>query len=219
MREIILDTKVAAVVEDGKLCEYLQLGNQDQHTDDLVLGRVERVLKSMNAAFVDIGEEKNGFLPLQENSKTFEERTLQCGDRVLVQVKRAAHDQKGAFLSRDVSLCGQYVILMPMNRYIGVSSKIGEGSRKGLQALGQELSQGEFGLVFRTAALEADHDALQEELVGLCNQWKEVQSWQATASVGARFTANLPPVEAMLRDYASKGIDRIYCGSSLNPMA
>ena len=106
MREIILDTKAAAVVEDGKLCEYLQLGNQDQQTDDLVLGRVERVLKSMNAAFVDIGEEKNGFLPLQESSKTFEERTLQCGDRVLVQVKRAAHDQKGAFLSRDVCFCG-----------------------------------------------------------------------------------------------------------------
>ena len=109
-----------AVVEDGRLVEYLRDTGKASDAESIYLGKVERIASGMNAAFVNIGQKRNGFLPLEEKSLSFVSNQLRCGDRVLVQVKREAHDQKGAFLTRDVTLCGQYVLLMPCNRYIGV---------------------------------------------------------------------------------------------------
>lgn len=198
-----------AVVEDGQLVEYLRDDQANHDAETVYLGKVERIVPGMDAAFVNIGQKKNGFLPLKEKSQTFHEAALRCGDRVLVQVKREAHEQKGAFLSRDVTLCGQYVILMPCDRYIGVSAKIEGEKRETLKQLGSALAEDRFGLVMRTAAAEASEDALTEEMEALWDKWQSIKGKAATAHAPSVIHEEVSLLDALLRDYAPRGIDCI----------
>ena len=142
MREIWIrktDGMDIAILEDGRLVEYLP-ADEDASAEAIYLGRVERVMPGMKAAFVNIGQERAGFLPLEERSAK-ELPKLQTGMSVLVQVRKEAHGEKGAFLSRDISLCGEYVLFSPMNRMAAVSSRITkEKHRKALKELAREIS-------------------------------------------------------------------------------
>ena len=198
-----------AVFEDGRLCEYF-LDDGEGATDAIILGRVARVVKSMNAAFVEIGQEKNGFLPLGEKNDTFTAAPLREGMRIAVQVKREAHEQKGAFLSRDITLCGVYVILMPFNRHVGVSSRIGdEAARDRLRAFGRELADGQHGLVMRKAAENAPEEAIIAETGELLERWESIRSRIATAPAPSVLYQAESLLDSVLRDYAPRGIDEI----------
>ena len=99
-----------AVTEDGRLCEYLPDAEWRSGLSETIFkGKVERVVPGMHAAFIRLGLDKNGFLPLEENSHTAVWPALQSGQDVLVQVKKEPAGQKGAFLTRDITLAGQYV--------------------------------------------------------------------------------------------------------------
>lgn len=212
MREVRIkagDMPEIAVVEDGCLVEYLRDDQANHDAETIYLGKVERIVPGMDAAFVNIGQKKNGFLPLKEKSQTFRHEGLQCGDRVLVQVKREAHEQKGAFLSRDVTLCGQYVILMPCDRYIGISAKIDGEKREALKQLGRALSDDRFGLVMRTAAAEASETLLTEETETLWEKWQTIMKKAATAPAPSVIYEEVSLLDAFLRDYAPRGIDAI----------
>lgn len=212
MREVRIkagDMPEIAVVEDGCLVEYLRDDQANHDAETIYLGKIERIVSGMDAAFVNIGQKKNGFLPLKEKSQTFRHEGLQCGDRVLVQVKREAHEQKGAFLSRDVTLCGQYVILMPCDRYIGVSAKIEGEKREALKQLGRALADDRFGLVMRTAAAEASETLLTEETETLWEKWQTIMKKAATAPAPSVIFEEVSLLDAVLRDYAPRGIDAI----------
>ena len=87
---------------------------------------------------------------------------------MLVQVKKAPTGEKGAFLTRDITLAGEYVILMPMNRYVGVSARVTDPEeRRALQEAGREIAQGRFGLVMRQAAAQAQEGEILRELEDL----------------------------------------------------
>lgn len=199
-----------AVWEDGQLCEYLLDDETAGAADTIILGRVERVVSGMQAAFVNIGQEKNGFLPLKEKSRTFDGQPLREGTRVPVQIKREAHELKGAFLSRDITLCGVYVILMPLNRYIGVSSRIeDEQLRESLRAFGQDIAQNRFGLVMRSACEHASPEAVEEEVGALCLVWEKVRADIIAAPAPSVVYRQGTALDAVLRDYAPRGIDQI----------
>ena len=200
----------AAVAEDGRLAEYLIDSGDGGAADTVLLGRVERIVKGMDAAFVDIGAERSAFLPLKEKSGSFNAVPLQCGMAVPVQIRREAHDRKGAFLSRDITLCGEYVLLMPLNRYIGISAKITDGeAREALKRLGRELSGDRFGLVLRTAAAEADAELIAAEAEELYARWEEIRRAAATAHVPSVLYRGGGLTESLLRDYAPRGIDAV----------
>ena len=117
MREIYIrqgQRREIAVVEDGRLVEYLP-DDEASSAEAVYLGKVERVVPGMKAAFVQIGQEKNGFLPLEEKNAADLPR-LQAGQHILVQVRKEAQGVKGAFLTREVSLCGEFVLLSPLSR-------------------------------------------------------------------------------------------------------
>lgn len=198
-----------AVCEDDHLVEYL-LEQEHSAAEAVYLGKVERVVNGMKAAFVDIGQEKNGFLPLEESSKTAVLPKLQAGQRVLVQVKKEAQGTKGAFLSRDVSLCGEYVLLMPMNRYIGVSARIEDNaSRNALKRLGSELADGRFGIVLRASALGADPACIREEIVRLQGQWDAIEHAALTAHAPSMILRPRTLLDSVLEDYRPRGLDGI----------
>ena len=212
MREIYVKSgspRELAVVEEGKLCEYLLDDAASAGAETMYLGRVERIVPGMKAAFIDIGQARNGFLPLEERSATAMLPSLQTGDRVLVQVKREPQGDKGAFLTRDVTLCGQYVILMPMNRYIGVSSRVEEGERPALKDMGAEIADGRFGLIMRAASLQAAESAILEETDELLARWETIRRAAPTAHAPSMVFKPRTVLESLLDDYRPRGIDRL----------
>lgn len=211
MREIYIksgEPRELALVEDGKLCEYL-LDDADSSAEAIYIGRVQRVVSGMKAAFVDIGQEKNGFLPLDECSRSSVQPKLQAGDTVLVQVKKEAQGVKGAFLTRDLTLCGETVILMPLNRYVGCSSRITEdATRKALLALGRDMAGGAFGLIMRNAAENAAEESIRAEVEQLNSLWENLRRSAPTAHVPSMLHKPRTKLESLIDDYRHREIDR-----------
>lgn len=196
-----------AVTEDGQLVEYLLDEPAAAGAEAVYLGRVERLVPGMQAAFVDIGQERNGFLPLQEKSRSVLLPRLQAGDRVLVQVKKEAQGTKGAFLTRDVTLCGEYVLFMPCNRYIGVSARVTEeDDRQALKEQGAALAGGACGLVMRQAALNAPEEAIREELDGLRQIWERIGRAAPTSPAPSLLHRPRTLLDALLDDYLPRGV-------------
>ena len=210
MREILYSAakKACAVTEDGRLCEYVP-AEEGEASGAVLLGRVERVVKATDAAFVDIGAERNGFLPLKERSESFAGQPVREGDRVTVQVVREAHGGKGAFLTRDVSLTGETLILMPLNRFTGASGKLPKDEADRLRELGRTLSGGRFGLVMRTAAAHADPGAIAEEAEALWRRWEAIAAAAPTAPAPSVLWRGRTALESLLDDYLPRGVDAV----------
>lgn len=211
MREIWIragERREIAVLEDSRLVEYLP-EEEAASAEAIYLGRVERVVPGMKAAFVNIGQDKAGFLPLEEHGAKGLTK-LQTGQHILVQVRKEAQGVKGAFLSREINLCGEYAILSPMTQLIAVSSRIAKDSdRKRLKALGAQIAQERFGLILRTSALETAEEALRAEVENLWITWQGVQKAAATAHAPSVVHAPRTLLDAVIDDYRPRGIDRI----------
>ena len=195
------------ILEDGQLAEVF-FPQEGDTAEAVLLGRVERIVPGMKAAFVDIGQEKNGFLPLEEKNTGLS--YPKTGDAVIVQIRKEAQGVKGAFLTRDISLCGETMLLTPMSRMIGVSSKITEdGKRKALKETGRAIAQERFGLVMRTAAENAPEEELAAEAERLFQQWEQIRRAAPTAHVPSVLMQPRSTLEAVLDDYRPRGIDQI----------
>ena len=178
-RQIIKGPGYCAVMEDGLLMEYLATEQTDQ-CGDILLGRADRMMPGMKCAFINIGRKRSGFLPLDEESRSFTGKQIQSGDWMILQVKKEENGDKGAFLTRDITLPGRLVILMPMNRYTGVSSRIrDEEIREKLKKTAAEIAAGQYGLIMRNAAAGAETDEIRREAEELQQLWL-----QTTAKAG-----------------------------------
>lgn len=216
-RMLYISTDFCAVVEDGRLAEYIP-GGGDAAAGTILWGRVERLMPSLGCAFVDIGRKRAGFLPLKENSATFTGGPLVSGDRLPVQIRKEEVGGKGAFLSRDLSLAGSYLILMPMNRFVGVSARVKDEAIRGrLMKLGQELTGGMDGLVLRSSALDAEPAELAREFAELKQQWEKVREKIGRATDPGTVLLGSSAEEELKNHYAPRGIDRILRNEALSP--
>ena len=197
-----------AVVENGRLVEYLP-ADTEAASEAIYLGRVERVVPGMRAAFVNIGQEKCGFLPLEERNADILPK-LQVGMGILVQVRKEAQGVKGAFLSRDLNFCGEHVIFAPMNRMTAVSSRITkESDRKALKAMARDISCEEFGLIMRTSSLNATEATIRAEVNELRNRWESICTAAPTAHIPSVLHEPRNALDLILADYHPRGIDCI----------
>ncbi len=210
-RILYLGETFCAVSENGRLTEYIPVRAEDR-TGMILTGRVDRMMPGLEAAFVDLGGRRDGFLPLRENSRTFTDPPVKSGDRTLVQIRKEETGNKGAFLTRDLSIPGSYLILMPKNRHIGVSARVKDPDlREEMLRAGRALAGDACGLVMRENAAElmrSDSDGeaagsgmetLRAELESLKAKWREIQTGN-----GATFS----PEEELKRDYEPRGITR-----------
>ena len=198
-----------ALLDETRLLEFYQ---EDTGAQSLVgsvfLGRVERVLPDVKAAFVKLGLRQNGFLPLREAEsyhRTSGSASLMTGQDVLVQVKKDPRGEKGAFLTRDIGLPGQYVLLMPKNRFVGLSRRVtGEEDRARAQALGRRIADGRFGLIVRHAALFAPVAEAQAEAEALWQEWCEIERHAQYVKAPALLHQEPSMISVLLRDYAAR---------------
>ena len=216
-RVILKGPDFCAVTEDGRLTEYIPLDPKEQ-SGDILLGRIDRMMPGMSCAFVDIGRKKNGFLPLEENGKTFREGRPRSGETLILQVRREETGEKGAYLTRDITLAGTCVILMPKNRYIGVSSRIAEDEeRERLKQLGREIAEDRFGLVMRHSAAKETENEIRNEAEALWSKWKEIASKASESSQPGTVLRANGVLDSLKNDYSGRGIDELRDADELPP--
>jgi len=174
-----LETRVA-VLEDGKPAEmYLERPRRQSLVGNVYKGRVENVLPGMDAAFVDIGLDRNGFLSVGEvvAPETRSGGSRKIGDLVkpgrelLVQVTRDPMGGKGPRLTMEVGIPGRYVVYLPGGKGSGVSRRLDEGERERLRTISREVKPDTGGVIVRTAAEGAGKEAIERDLRFLQRVW------------------------------------------------
>ncbi len=175
-----------AVIEDGILVEhYVARHTQSSMVGNVYLGRVQNVLPSMEAAFVDIGKGRNAVLyagevnwdvaGLEGKPRRIEE-ALKSGDTVLVQVTKDPIGHKGARLTSQITLAGRHLVLVPSGAMTGISRKLPEKERTRLKRILKDLVPSEHGVIVRTAAEGATEEQLRLDVERLTKSWKDIQA-------------------------------------------
>jgi ribonuclease E len=184
-----------AVLEDGVLVEhYVSQQSQVAMAGNVYLGRVQNVLPSMEAAFVDVGKGRNAVLYAGEvnwdaagldGQPRRIEQALKSGDSVLVQVTKDPIGHKGARLTSQVTLAGRYLVLVPGGGMTGISRKLPETERNRLKKVLRDVVPEGTGVIVRTAAEGAAEDELRADVERLQMQWAAIEKKAKTASAPA----------------------------------
>lgn len=210
---------MTAVVDDSRLIDLLV---EDSDAGSLVgniyLGRVEKTLDQLAAAFVDIGLPKSGFLGLAEARPVNAERDandsissyLAEGDKVVVQVQRDGFEEKGAKLTTRLALTGRTLILTPGDAAVRISRRIEDAdTRTRLESLIDGLKQPEEGFIVRTVAAGATDEDITTDIENLRQSWLAIEAARDTQSPPSMLLGEPDSVCRALRDLAGDDIERI----------
>jgi len=181
-----------AVLEDGVLVEhYVTKGASASMVGNVYLGRVQNVLPSMEAAFVDIGRGRNAVLyagevnwdavGLEGQPKRIE-FALKSGDPVLVQITKDPVGQKGARLTSQISLPGRFLVYVPHGSMTGISRKLPDNERSRLKSILKRVMPEDAGVIVRTAAEGASEDALEADVERLQALWTDITDATTSAT-------------------------------------
>ncbi|YCC51478.1 ribonuclease E [Pseudomonas aeruginosa] len=215
-----------ALVDGQRLFDLdIESGAREQRKANIYKGRITRVEPSLEAAFVDFGAERHGFLPLKEISREYFKKSpegrinikevLSEGQEVIVQVEKEERGNKGAALTTFISLAGRYLVLMPNNpRAGGISRRIeGEERNELREALNGLNAPADMGLIVRTAGLGRSTEELQWDLDYLLQLWSAIK--EASGERGAPFLiyqeSNV--IIRAIRDYLRQDIGEVLIDS------
>lgn len=187
------DRTQIAVLEDNILVEhYVNRSSNTSYVGNIYLGRVQNVLPSMEAAFVDIGKGRNAVLyagevnwdaaGIADGTPRRIETALKTGQQVLVQVTKDPIGQKGARLTSQVSLPGRYLVFVPGGGMSGISRRLPDAERARLKHILKDLVPEEAGVIVRTAAEGASEDELTRDITRLKAQWEDIENKTESAS-------------------------------------
>jgi len=208
-----------ALLEQGRLVELLvSRTGQESALGNVYLGRVEAVKKGIDAAFVDIGLGRSGFLgvaearpagPRKGNERDSIGDYVNEGDAVLVQVQRDPVEDKGAKLTAHINLAGVNLVFRPEQPGVNVSRRItDENDRQRLGAVIEGLAPEDGGFIVRTAAAAVDDEALKQEVAALMSRWADIRKKRANARAPAALFAEPGVAISALRDQG-QGVERI----------
>ncbi|MDP4511902.1 Rne/Rng family ribonuclease [Nonomuraea turcica] len=186
------DRTQIAVLEDGVLVEhYVNREASQSYVGNVYLGKVQNVLPSMEAAFVDIGKGRNAVLYAgevnfdtagMEGQPKRIESALKSGQSVLVQVTKDPIGHKGARLTSQISLPGRYLVYVPDGSMTGISRKLPDKERTRLKSILKKVMPENAGVIVRTAAEGASEDELARDVARLSAQWESIQKKAKSAS-------------------------------------
>jgi ribonuclease G len=228
IREILVNIGInetrVAILEDGILVEFsIECSEEQRRAGNIYRGKVENVLPGMQAAFVDIGEEKNAFIyiddviPKDGDSEAVEELKnlsitdlLHEGQEIMVQMIKEPIGTKGARVVTQITIPGRYLVLIPSVDYIGISRRIeNEAERERLKAIVAKFKAPGAGLIIRTAAEEIEASEIQSDYEFLIGVWKKIQKKTKKGACPALLYRDHDLLYRILRDYLSKDINRL----------
>jgi ribonuclease G len=189
-RELLISVDVGeqrvAILEDDRVAEvYLERPERRSIAGNIYLGVVDNVLPGMEAAFVEIGLEKNGFLYVDEivvpelegkrHGKKIQD-LISRGEKLLVQAVKDPMKTKGARLTTEISLPGRFLVFVPNGEGLGVSRRLDDGERVRLKDILKSIAPEEGGVIVRTAAEGASAEDVERDLVFLQRLWKTIEA-------------------------------------------
>ena len=214
------EQKRMAIIEDGKLVDFnIQMSVREPITGNIYKGVVQKVERGLQAAFVNYGGSRDGFLPLRDVSPDYfsEAREngrsgLKHGQEILVQVLREVSERKGALLTSYISLPGRYLVLLPKKQSSGISRKIeDEAERKHLKELVSQIKVDEdMGFIVRTAGMSRTKQELSRDYQHLLRLWKEIVKRIETTPGPALIYQEGDFGVRSLRDYFTSEIEQIW---------
>jgi len=223
-RELVVSVdpgeKRVAVLEDDVVAEvYLERPEQRSIAGNVYLGTVDNVLPGMEAAFVEIGLEKNGFLYVDEivgpelegrrGARKIQD-LIQRGQTILVQAVKDPMKTKGARLTTEISLPGRFVVFVPHGEGLGVSRRLEDEERNRLKAIVKEIAPKRGGVIVRTAAEGASAEDVQRDLEFLQRLWKTIEARAKTATAPSLIYQEAELPLRVTRDLFTESFERLF---------
>ena len=233
------ETRVA-IQENGELVDFfVENFESSRLVGNIYKGEVENVISGIQAAFIEIGLEKNAFLPFAEvgdpgsvgnlvnliaddNQEDIYTKTrkkslrdlnkvkLKKGQEILVQVIKEPFGEKGARVTTDLSIPGRFIVLMPYVDYVGVSKKIrSRAIRDNLRKIAKEIQPEGMGIILRTVAKEADQEALESDLKTLINTWHKIEESIKKEPTRTCVYQDMSTASSILRDVLAQNVTKI----------
>jgi len=220
------ETRVAVLENRVPVEINIERSPNQRLVGNIYKGRVENVLPGMQAAFVDIGLEKNSFLYIED---AFPEHSaehgtghhasigganicdlLKRGQDLIVQIAKEPIGTKGARVTANITLPGRYLVLMPTVDYVGISRRIeDEHERERLKEMAARIKPGGMGVIVRTLAEGIDEDELAADADMLANLWRKIFNRSAHGPVPNLLHRDLELVQRILRDSFTPDVDRL----------
>ena len=209
-----------AVLEDGILVEHFVARRTNQSiVGNIYLGKVQNVLPSMEAAFIDVGRGRNAVLyagevnwdslGMQGKPRRIE-TALSAGDNVLVQVTKDPIGHKGARLTSQITLAGRYLVLVPGSTVLGISRKLPDPERNRLKKILKEVVPEGTGVIVRTASEGASEEQLRDDVERLTKQWDKIEKKVATTRKAPVLLRGEPEmVVRVVRDLFNEDVTRL----------
>ena len=213
------DRTQIAVLEDGVLVEhYVNRSSHQSYVGNVYLGKVQNVLPSMEAAFVDVGKGRNAVLyagevnfdvsGLEGQPKRIES-ALKAGQSVIVQVTKDPVGHKGARLTSQVSLPGRYLVYVPGASMTGISRKLPDTERNRLKQILKKVMPENAGVIVRTAAEGAAEEELSRDVSRLAAQWEAIEKKSKTASAPAMLYGEPDLTIRVIRDVFNEDFSKL----------
>ncbi len=213
-----------AVVEEGRTVEALiERRGEGSLAGNIYKGKIDNVLRGMEAAFVDLGLPRNGFLyvddvvvpgqdPKSRRRRKIDE-LLKPGQEVLVQVVKDSMGTKGPRVTMELSIAGRFLVLSPHGEGSGVSRRLPDGERERLRKLAKSLEAEHGGIIVRTAAAGATADDLERDLRFLHTMWAQVEARAKPAKSGTLVYAEADLSLKVIRDLLARNVHEVLVDS------
>ena len=195
VRQIADRTQIAIIEDDVMVEHYVNRNSNISYVGNVYLGKVQNVLPSMEAAFVDIGKGRNAVLyagevnwdahGLSDAAPRKIEHVLKSGQSVLVQVTKDPIGQKGARLTSQISLPGRYLVYVPGGGMSGISKRLPDNERNRLKSILKNLIPEQAGVIIRTAAEGVPEAELEKDVLRLKAQWEDIEKKANSSSTSA----------------------------------
>lgn len=231
-KEILVDVQhdrtVAAIIEEGSLMElYIEHEKNKRIVGNIYKGIVKDVLPGMQAAFVDIGLDRNSFLYVDEivdiasnnrveDTAVFENISCKVtkGQEILVQVTKEPLGTKGARISTKITLPGRFMVLMPTFNYIGVSRRIEDDKeRERLKEIAGDIKAKNIGVIVRTAAEGAQYEDLEKDMNMLVNLWEKIYVSAQNVEAPQIVHEDQVLIQRVVRDLLTEDVCKLYTNS------
>ena len=234
MLELIInkdeDLENIILLQNGKIVEYYISTKEDRKRrleGNIYLAKVEDIINGMQAAFVDFGGDKKGFIHLKDAMPQVDERkqkidtsidikqVLKPNKKILIQVKKDSDNRKGARVSTHISLPGRFVVIMPNIDFITISQKIDDKKKKDelIKFIKENLPEG-FGAIVRTSAEKVSKDEIKKDINILLAKWEKIKKEYETSLDEPKLLCESENVvEKMLTDLSGSKIDKITTNS------
>lgn len=227
------ETRIA-ILEDGKLVElYVERPENERMVGDIYFGRVVKVIRGMQAAFVDVGMKHDAFLHFSDIGDTIHcqdsvinvkaelsrdringDLVLRVGQEILAQIIKEPISNKGARITTQLSLPGRYLVLVPNDDMVGVSKKIANFKEKRrLKSLASRIKAEGFGLIIRTVAENKSEDVLMADLDMVKKSWEKIQKKVKKEKPPCLIHKDMGMTSSIIRDLFTLDIDRLVVDS------